>query len=185
MRLSVWAEREGERLLAPLGRRWRHSQAVAERAQVVAGVMAADDADVLVAAAYLHDVGYAPSLALLGFHPVDGAAWLAGQGHDRLAGLVAHHSGSKYEAEFRGLSDQMAFFPDEKGVITAALAYCDMTTGPDGQPMTPEERLADVEVRHGSDSPVVLGLRRAWPELMAAVATVEQRLGGARAGYPM
>lgn len=185
MRLSVWAEEQGQWLLGPLGRRWVHSQAVAERAQTVGAVLAAEEADLLVAAAYLHDVGYAPPLAVIGFHPLDGARWLADQGYGRLAGLVAHHSGSKYEADVRGLSGELAQFPNEDGVVSAALAYCDLTTGPDGQPMTPEERLADVEVRHGGDSPVVVGLRRAWPELMVAVGTVEERLGGARAGYPM
>ncbi len=184
MRLSAWAEAEGERLLASLGRRWRHSQAVAEQAQTVGAVMEAEDAEMLVAAAYLHDVGYAPALALIGFHPVDGARWLADQGHERLAGLVAHHSGSEHEAELRGLSDQIAPFPNESSPITDALAYCDLTTGPDGQRMTPEERLADVEARHGRDSPVVLGLQRAWPELMAAVAAVKHRLGGAPTIYP-
>ncbi len=30
----------------------------------------------LVAAAYLHDIGYAPELAITGFHPLDGARHL-------------------------------------------------------------------------------------------------------------
>jgi HD domain len=178
VRLSDWSEHEGERLLAPLGRRWVHSQAVAEQAKLVSKELLAADAEMLIAAAYLHDVGYAPSLAVLEFHPVDGARWLVEQGHERLAGLVAHHSGSKFEAEVRGLSDELGRFIDEEGLLTAALAYCDLTTGPDGQRMMPEERLEDVEARHGADSPVVIGLRRAWPELMVAVAEVEDRLCG-------
>jgi hypothetical protein len=51
--------------------------------------------------------------------------------------------------------------------------------------MTPDERLADVEARHGQDSLVALGLRRAWPELMVAVATTEERLRQGRAVQPM
>jgi HD superfamily phosphodiesterase len=184
MGLSQWAAEESERLLAPLGRRWTHSQAVAKRAGAVADVVA-EDRDVLVAAAYLHDVGYAAPLVLVGFHPLDGACWLADRGHDRLAGLVANHSGSKHEAELRGLSGELARFPDERSAVTAALAYCDLTTGPDGESMTPEERLADVQARHGQDSLVALGLRRAWPELMVAVATTEERLRQGRAIQPM
>jgi hypothetical protein len=176
--LSEWAEEQAERLLAPLGRRWAHSRAVAERARPVSDAVPAEDRELLLAAAYLHDVGYAESLALAGFHPLDGARWLARSGHDRLAGLVAHHSGSKHEAAVRGLSAELARFDEEASVVTAALAYCDLTTGPGGEPMTPAERLVDVERRHGADSPVTLGLRRAWPELMAAVATVEARLRG-------
>ncbi|MGH2652725.1 MAG: phosphohydrolase [Actinomycetota bacterium] len=139
----------------------------------------------LVAAAYLPDVGYGPSLARAGFHPLDGARWLAELGHIRLAGLVAHHSGSKHEATVRGLSAELAQFLEEHSLVAEALAYCDLTTGPAGELMTPDERLADVEARHGAESPVVIGLRRAWPELMETVAVVEEHLGRARAGQPM
>jgi HD superfamily phosphodiesterase len=55
----------------------------------VGAVLSAEDGDVLVAAAFLHDVGYAPSLNRLGFHPGDGARFLRGHGQDRLAYLVA------------------------------------------------------------------------------------------------
>lgn len=182
MGLSDWAAEESERRLAPLGRRWAHTRVVAEKARQVATVLAPDDAEMLVAAAYLHDVGYEPELATAEFHPLDGAQWLASQGHERLAGLVAHHSGSMHEAVSRGLDAQLRQFPDEDSVVTAVLAYCDMTTGPGGESMTPDERLADVEVRHGADSTVARGLRDAWPELMKAVAAVEERL--AAAGIP-
>jgi hypothetical protein len=182
---TEWAGEQAERLLSPLGRRWVHSRSVAGQAEVVSAAVAPPEADVLVAAAYLHDVGYAPSLARAGFHPLDGARWLAELGHVRLAGLVAHHRGSKHEAAVRGLSAELAQFPDEHSLVAAALAYCDLTTGPAGELMTPDERLTDVETRHGAESPVAVGLRRAWPELMEAVAVVEERLGRARAGQPM
>lgn len=104
MRCSEWAEREAERLLKPLGRRWLHSRAVAERAERVCAVVEPAERDLLVAAAYLHDVGYAPALSCSGFHPVDGGNWIASQGFDRLACLVAYHSGSKHEASLRGLT---------------------------------------------------------------------------------
>ena len=153
-----------------------HSRAVAERAESVSSVVESGERDLLVAAAYLHDVGYAPALVSMGFHPVDGGNWLASQGHDRLASLVAYHSGSKHEATLRGLSADLAAFVEERTVVAAALAYCDLTVGPGGQAMTPDERLADVEVRHGTDGPVAAGLRLAWPELTKAVALVEHRL---------
>ena len=83
-----------ERLIAPLGNRWAHVQAVARQARRVAEVLSAEDGDVLIAAAFLHDVGYAPSLNRLGFHSVDGAHFLRGHGQERLACLVAYHSGA-------------------------------------------------------------------------------------------
>ncbi len=153
-----------------------HSRAVAERAESVSGVVEPAERDLLVAAAYLHDIGYAPGIACRGFHPVDGGNWVASHGYARLASLVAHHSGSKHEASLRGLSAELAAFVEERTIVAAALAYCDLTVGPDGEAMTPEERLADVEERHGIDGPVATGLRLAWPELTDAVALVEDRL---------
>jgi hypothetical protein len=49
----------------------------------------------------LHDIGYAPELALTGFHPVDCAGTLNSAG-SRLgfAAPVAHHSAARVEAEY-------------------------------------------------------------------------------------
>jgi hypothetical protein len=136
MTLQPWAKAQAERLIAPLGDRWLHVQAVADKARRVAAVLPAEDADLLVAAAFLHDVGYAPSLHRLGFHPVDGARFLRAQGQERLACLVAHHSGARFEAEERGLVEELAAFPVEEGPVMDALTFADMTTGPAGQLLT-------------------------------------------------
>jgi hypothetical protein len=68
---------------------------------------------------------------------------------------------------------ELVDFDDENNLVSAALAYCDLTRGPSGQRITPERRLIDVEARYGSGSPVTRGLRTAWPELMEAVRRVE------------
>jgi HD superfamily phosphodiesterase len=81
----------------------------------VAASFSPEDGDALVAAAFLHDVGYAPSLNWLGFHPVDGARFLRGLGRERLACLVAHHSGARFEAEERGLVDKLAAIRRREG----------------------------------------------------------------------
>jgi putative nucleotidyltransferase with HDIG domain len=88
MTLEAWATAQAERLIAPLGDRWTHVQAVADKARSLATVLPDEDADLLVAAALLHDVGYASSLNRLGFHAVDGARFLRAQGQERLARLV-------------------------------------------------------------------------------------------------
>lgn len=173
MPLSAWAESHAGGLLRPLERRWRHTQAVACAAEELAMLLPAEEAELLVAAAYLHDIGYAPGLALTGFHPLDGARHVRAIGHDRLAGLVAHHTGARHEARLRGLESALVGFVDEGIMVSAALAYCDLTTGPGGQRTTPQERLIEVVARYGNDSPVSKGLRAAWPELMAAVERVE------------
>ncbi len=170
--MSTWAEDHSRRLLSPLGRRWRHAQAVADTAHQLPIGLELEDADILVAAAYLHDVGYAPELAIAGFHPLDGARHLRRLGHERLAGLVAHHTQGRHEAELRGLHEALAEFEDEDSLVSAALAYCDLTTGPSGERMTPGQRLLDVKARYGADSPVANGLRAAWPDLMHSIGQV-------------
>jgi putative nucleotidyltransferase with HDIG domain len=178
MTLELWAKAQAERLIAPLGDRWTHVQAVAAKARSLAALLSAEDADLLVAAALLHDVGYAPSLNRLGFHAVDGAMFLRAQGHERLARLVAHHSGARFEAQERDLVEELAAFPVEDGQVMDALTFADMTTGPAGQPMTLEERIEEVQRRYPPDDPVHRAIVRAHSELQAAIDRTRQRLDG-------
>jgi len=172
MELSAWAEDHARRLLTPLGSRWKHAEAVARAAREVGGGLTPGDAEVVIAASFLHDIGYAPELAVTGFHPLDGASHIRALGSERLAGLVAHHTRARHEAQVRGLDDALGEFGDEESSVTVALAYCDLTTGPNGELMTREQRLADVETRYGKDSPVTIGMRAAWRGLMDDVAKV-------------
>lgn len=121
-------------LLPPLGNRWLHTQAVAARARKVSAAVSEDERDLLVAAAWLHDIGYAPELRETGFHPLDGARHLERLGAPtRLVRLVAHHSGAVYEAEQRGLTAELAVYEREDSPLSDALVCADMTTGPAGQ----------------------------------------------------
>ena len=58
------------------------------------------------AAAWLHDTGYAPGLAVTGLHALDGARYLRDAQHAgaMLCRLVAHHSYAIVEAGERGLA---------------------------------------------------------------------------------
>ncbi len=90
-------------LAAELPRRWRHVRSVARRARW-AGKQLSLSED-LVAAAWLHDIGYAPELVDTGFHPLDGARYLRRVGiNGRVVSLVAYHSCAEIEAEVRGLA---------------------------------------------------------------------------------
>ncbi|MEV7291387.1 HD domain-containing protein [Streptomyces microflavus] len=92
--LGPWAMAVAEaELSSPLPRRWAHTQGVAEHAREVRQVLGVD-AGLLLAAATLHDVGYAPRLAATGFHPLDGARFLRDEhgAEERLVRLVANHS---------------------------------------------------------------------------------------------
>ena len=109
--LASWGEQLARALLQePLPRRWAHVQGVAARARSLAPVLGAD-ADLLEAAAWLHDIGYAPSLATTGLHQLDGARYLRDAQHAdaMLCRLVAHHSCAIIEASERGLADILSY----------------------------------------------------------------------------
>ena len=96
-------------LLARLDGRWRHTQGVARAAAGATAAVPAEDRPVLLAAAWLHDIGYAAPLRRSGFHPLDGA-WHLQDDHwpEPFAGLVAHHSAAGLVAAVRGLADRWA-----------------------------------------------------------------------------
>jgi hypothetical protein len=181
MSTEEWAESYAERLIAPLGDRWAHVRGVARQASRVSVALPPGDRDVLIAAAWLHDLGYAPSLAHTGLHALDGARHLRTLGQERLAGLVAYHAGSRHEAELRGLAADLAAFEDEASDTSRALTYCDMTTDATGAVVTFADRLADVERRYGADHLVPSALRRARPEIERCIGLVEARLRAAAA----
>ena len=109
MSQAEWAEATASRLLAKaLPRRWAHTQGVAATARGVAAVLG-PDADLVAAAAWLHDIGYAPDVAATGFHPLDGARHLRDiEGASvMLCRLVAHHSCAINEAVERGLAGEL------------------------------------------------------------------------------
>jgi putative nucleotidyltransferase with HDIG domain len=168
-----------ERALAEaLPRRWTHVQAVAAKAATVAPILLPPDREVLIAAAWLHDVGYGPDAASTGLHALDGGRWLLQYGvSPRVAALVAHHSCALFEAEERGLAHVLAAeFQQEQSATADALWYSDMTTGPDGQSFTVRERLAEVRSRYGPEHTVTRFWARAEPALLAAAARTEALL---------
>ena len=180
-RLAGDARDVAQVLLAGLPERWQHTVGVARRAAEVAATVGPDDSDVLEAAAWLHDIGYAAELRDTGFHPLDGARHLRETGWaPRIAGLVAHHSGALCVAHVRGLAAALSRYPREDSAVSDALTYADQTVGPYGRSMSFDQRLADMLARHGQDSPNAAAHARRAPLLRAAVDRVELRLAGSR-----
>lgn len=138
--------------------RWAHVRRVAATAEELAvdlvdrHVVNPQAVELVVSAAWLHDVGYAPGLVVTGFHPLDGAAWLRehGWGWD-VTGLVAHHSLAIVEATRRGLGGELREFPDVPSLVRDVLWVADATSGPTGDLVTIDARLADVVTRYGPD----------------------------------
>ncbi|MFJ3527272.1 HD domain-containing protein [Streptomyces sp. NPDC090132] len=179
MSLTKWAHDLSESVLAePLPRRWAHVQGVARRARELRPILPEADADLLEAAAFLHDIGYAPKLVDTGFHPLDGARFLRQEHADeRVVNLVAHHSCALLEAEERGLRhDLEAEFQLECPELVDALVYCDMTTTPDGTPTDSEARVGEIVNRYGPDTLVGRFIQRAAPEIHAATSRVRAQL---------
>lgn len=171
-----WAGELSRQLLAPLGNRWQHVQGVVRRAQAVAALFNQENGDNLISAAYLHDIGYAPSLVVTGFHPLDGARYLRSLGYERLALLVAYHSESQFEAALRGYATELAAFSRERSAVADALTYCDQLTNSVGEAVSLRERHADIRARYAADSVVARSCRQALPYLALAVGRTKRRL---------
>ena len=177
MCLAEWAERTAEDLLSNVGTRLAHVRRAAHQARKVASTVPPQDRELLIAAALVHDIGYAPGLAKTGFHPLDGAHWLRDQGADeRLVCLVAHHTGAFFEARRRGLSDRLAAFAREESATADALWYADLTSGPTGHAITFEARVAEILTRYPPGSVVHESICAARPALAAAVHRTRKRM---------
>ncbi len=137
------------RLLAGNGTRLAHVHRAGSVAASLAVLFTPEEHQLLIAAATIHDIGYAPALAQSGFHPLDGAVFLANHGYSvRLAALVAHHSHAALLAPDERTRQLLRQFPDEASLLCDALAYSDMHSHPTGSPVTPEARMADIQQRH-------------------------------------
>jgi hypothetical protein len=157
--------------------RMQHSVAVGRKVASVAHLVPAHLRSDLIAAGTLHDIGY--SHPTTGFHPIDGARYLADLGFTSLVcHLVAHHSASSIEAEERGInisvfdefriSDAGICGMDGVGRAHSVLWWADMTTGPQGQDVVVADRLDEICARYGPTDPVTRFVGRARQELTNA-----------------
>jgi len=186
MSSAEWAQAVARELLeSALPRRWAHTAGVAHRAREAAPAAPAH-AEVLEAAAWLHDIGYSPALATTGFHPLDGARHLreATDADPVLCCLVAHHSGALVEGRMRDLSGVLEReFPlatIEPPALLDVLTYCDMTTGPAGDLVSVDERLGEIADRYPADSVVHRAVAELAPTIRRQSADVTAALADGR-----
>lgn len=172
------ARKRAAALLSATGDRWLHTQTAAAAAREAAITVAEEDQRLLVASAWLHDIGYFHPKPPTGFHPVDGALLLVDEGWPRrLASLVAHHSEARFGASARGFKNQLQAFDREDGPVTDALIYADMTAGPDGRRTHLRERLDDIRARHAGEPARLRAARTSRePFVVLAAARVDLRL---------
>lgn len=180
-----WAGSLAERYLAvSLPRRWRHVEGVARRAGEASAMFTVEAAEILISAAFLHDIGYSPQLVRTGFHALDGARFLAESAvSHEICSLVAHHSCAYREAELRGLSASLSRWEDEGSPIRDALWWADMTTTPDGESTNVHDRIEEIQKRYGPEDLVTFFIRQAKSELVGSVERTEARLRSAGIDY--
>lgn len=180
MNRSAWSRDLACDLIGTEAARWKHTEAVARRAEDLGTRLHLSDDEVLEAAAWLHDIGYARDLIRTGCHHVDGAVYLEARNQHRLACLVAHHGSGQEEARLRGASAEIGQFAEEESLVADLLTYCDLSTGPDGAPLTLDERISEVTRRYGPDDVVTKGLQTARPRIQVCFERVEEAIARTR-----
>lgn len=163
-------------LFEPGSDRLAHSIGVGRRAEHVARALG--QPELLVSAAYLHDIGYAAAACDTGLHQLDGARYLRGLGASAdLTGLVAHHTAATVEAAERGLDVALRReFPVASGELLDLLTYCDMTTSARGEAVTVDERFERIYDRYPPSHLVSRSMQHAEPGLRRIVSGIEHRL---------
>lgn len=128
-----------------------HSARAAVRAADLARRIRGARPSEVIAAAWLHDIGYVSALRRTGFHPLDGALFLiAHDWPERVVRLVGHHSSAALEAPFYGVGHHLRVIEPVPGIDADILTSADLTSGP-GDPVPRVEdrlsamRLADEE----------------------------------------
>jgi len=176
--LVSWSMTLSEELLSGLGTRWSHVQGVGAAAdQLAAELDLGADAGVVRSAAWLHDVGYAPSLVQTGFHPIDGARFLRSHGVPELVvSLVAHHTGAEFEATGRGLGAELAVFGPPPQDLLDVVTFADLTTGPDGATVTVDKRLREILQRYPDGHVVHEAIEQSSPSLRVVADRMQARL---------
>ena len=132
-------------------------------------------------AAWLHDIGYSKRLRRTGMHAIDGALYLDLAGAPmEVVSLVAFHTGAEYEADERGLVDQLILFDRPRQDLLDLLILADLVTDPSGCRVDVTERLDEIFARYEPQHPVHRAVTRSWSYLEECAARAAERTG-----YPM
>ena len=143
------AQTLAQSLLADDPGRLAHVRGAGLVAGMAAGALRRDQPEMVVAAAWLHDIGYAPAIARTGFHPLDGALFLAHEGWpEEVVFLVAHHSHAAVVAPYYGVEPHMALFEHLPGLADDVITFSDLRAGPNGLGADPRDRVEDMRRRH-------------------------------------
>lgn len=164
-------------LVGDMHPRWEHLSAVGELAERLAERHPQVSMRV-VQAAWLHDIGYAPPIAHLGFHPVDGARYLVERHAPAgVPELVAFHTGAPFEAEERALTRELGTFSAPHDRELDLLTMCDLAVLPTGELVLDVRRVEEILSRYSPGDPVFRAVTRSRVRLLAASRAGKRRLG--------
>lgn len=109
----------------------------------------------------LHDIGYSPKCVSTGFHPLDGALYLAAtsQYSDTQLYAILMHSNADDLVKYQSETTQALFHYVLKTInkdksILELVTLADGITDGKGNLVTPLERIADISERYGEDNHV-------------------------------
>ncbi|WP_245577025.1 HAD-IIB family hydrolase [Maridesulfovibrio zosterae] len=112
--------------------------------------------DKIIIAALFHDIGYSEKLAKTGFHPLDGAAYLAhcGAPEDVIEAVLWH---SSTPLEIQNLPEIKVYYdkfpvPDLENILIRTVCYCDFRTSPLGESFSFGQRIVELKNRFGTGS---------------------------------
>lgn len=163
-------------LVGDIHPRWEHVQAVGRRAEDLCETSGLPER--VAVAAWLHDIGYGHAIAHTGFHPLDGARFLTEQGAPpEVARLVAWHTGAGFEAQERGLFDDLEAFAQPPANELDALTMIDLATSPTGEPVLDVKRIAEILSRYEDGHPVHEAIENSRPSLLASSHRAKAALG--------
>ncbi len=177
---GVWTIDEARELasdrLTTLPRRWAHAVAAGRLAESLAE--SSELPERIVIAAWLHDVGYSPSAVATRLHGLDGARFLVTQGApSEVLPLVAYHTGAQFEAEERGLVQELRVFDPPPVSDLDLLTLVDLAVGPDGGLVIAQDRIAEILRRYADNDPVHRAVSRSGPALLLAATRARRALG--------
>lgn len=158
--------------------RWAHVVAVGQTSEALRQAHPDRVGEAVLAAAWVHDLGYAPELAQTGLHALDGALALRRLGAPvEVVALVGHHTGAAFEAEERGMLEEWQRLPTPDPQALDILTMIDLAASPTGQPVRDVDRVDEILRRYEREHPVHKAVTRSQDELLASSARAKQRLG--------
>lgn len=117
--------------------------------------LAADHGALLERSSLLHDIGYAPSLRRYGYHALDGAIFLAGQGEHPwvVEGVLRHSQADRKTDRFQGVTEEYArrqTLP-EAAWLVRAVTVSDWRAAGVGSRVSFAARFQDIALRNPHD----------------------------------